>query len=225
VTLSLLKRLLRSALTFSLMSVRILWLLRKRCAWSKLGRRSTLGCLHPGTSFLGARRSGRTEQHDFAFPLPHFRSMHRLWCLRLHNTHTRHRPCDDSLDALDRDTAVDDPIPDYRIVRDILRYLDERHIAGQRGNVGADVGSQNAAFLHKAKPGRLDAHMNVRCPDLNARSDHDLGGQRGPSDPTGCVAPDHPGGSPHGTRDPDPAMRGNEGPASVMKRRPAPLLL
>jgi hypothetical protein len=179
-----------------------------------------VGCLRPGD-----RRSGRTEEHDFAFSLPHFRPMPRLWRLRLHDSHTRHRPCDDCLNAFDRDTAIDNPILDHRIVRDILRHLDERHIAGWRGNVGADTGGQKAAFLHKAKPRRLEAHMQVRCRDLNARSDHDLRRQWGPPDPTGCMTPDHPGGSPHSAREPDPAMRGNEGPASIMKRRPAPLLL
>jgi hypothetical protein len=225
VTLSLLTCRLCSALALSLLLACILGLWWERCAWSKPGGRSTVGCRHPGSRLLGAGRSGRTEKHDFAFSLPYLCPMPRLWRLRLHDPHTRHRPCHDPLEAFDRDTAVDNPILDHRVVRDMLRDLDECHIAGRRGNVGADTGGQHATFLHKAKPGWLDMHMHMPCPELNARADHDLGWQRGPPDPTGCMAPDHPGGSPHGARDPDPAMRGNEGPASVMKRCPAPRLL
>jgi hypothetical protein len=100
-----------------------------------------LGCLRPCTRLPDDRRSGRTKQHHFALPLPDFRPLHDLWCLRLHDPHAGHRSGHDPLDALDGDAAVDDPILDHCIVRDVLRHLDERHITGRGGDVGAHVWS------------------------------------------------------------------------------------
>jgi hypothetical protein len=57
---------------------------------------------------------------------------------------------------------------EHCIVRDVLRYLDERHITGRGSDIGAHVWGQDVVFLHKAKPGRIDVHVNTGRSDLDA---------------------------------------------------------
>jgi hypothetical protein len=148
-------------------------------------------------------------------------------CVYVRHLDVRQLPSGDLLDVFQRHAAVDDPPLDRLELRDILRHVDDRHVARWYDDMVPEPDVDKDRFFHK-NPRRW-TYCSVKVDAIDAEPltnlPLDCWGSRRPTDMAASQAPSHPDRSPNGPRNPDPAVFGIVGPAPVVVGCPSPLLV